>query len=381
MKIQPTLYMLLACVFVISCSENESVSQETDIDPQLEGIATDYNLISLDGTTLTSQLLNVDGRFMSLNTVNSLFSDINQSEIVYRNGNQITFYQKNNNCTGTITKYNFTNYTSKNIEVYNDLSDCNLTTTSVSNFNDLFFLGYTIDAIDKSKTYGVRIVDTDASDSNFNDIILNKMPIKMAISKNRLFVLTLDIDVTGDNSLSVIDIDTNSILSEISLGLDVRQIFLNSEENIIISYDDSHATLNSTTLGIEYTNYLNGTETDFRSSEFNYFNTDKKLYYPKKSRSYSSYPLIPSTYDFSTNLITLYAYENFLTETQQNVEFNIETTTMVGYDAVNNYMVIGYKKNNGTQAKGGILRIKASAEPKLIDNIDLDAVPYYFFEK
>lgn len=380
MKTYTTLYTLLACIFVISCSKIESVSEGPDID-EPKGVAADYSLLLVNGNILTSQLLNVDGESMTLNTTDSSFSDMNQPEITYRNGDEITFYQKNGNCTGTITKHDFGSNISKDIEVYTDLADCSLTTTSISNLNNLFFLGYTVDVTDKTKTYAVRIVDTDAIDVNFNDIVLDKKPIAMAIAKNRLFVLTLDIDVTNDNSLSVIDLNTNVVISEIALGLYAKRIFVNSEENIIISYDDLHTTLNSTTLAVEYTNYESGKETDFTSSEFIYFDTDGKLYYPKISGSFSSYPVIPSVYDFSTNLMTLYVYENFLTETQQTVEYNIETTTMVSYDIANDYIVIGYKKNSGAQTKGGILRIKPSPEPKFIDNIDLDAVPYYIFMK
>lgn len=380
MKTYTTLYTLLACFFVISCSKIESVADDPDIDDS-KGVAADYNLLLVDGDVLTSQLLNVDGESMTLNTSDSSFSDMSQPEIAYRNGDEITFYQKNGNCTGTITKHNFGNDTSKNIEVYADLGDCSLITTSISNLNNLFFLGYTIDVTNKAKTYAVRIVDADATDDNFTDIVLDKKPIAMAIARNRLFVLTLDIDVTNDNSLSVIDLNTNTVISEIALGLYAKRIFVNSEENIIIGYDDLHTTLNSTTLAVEYTNYESGKETNFISSEFNYFDTDGKLYYPKISGSYSDYPLIPAVYDFSTNLMTLYIYENFLTEAQQTVEYNIETTSMVSYDTANDYIVIGYKKNSGAKTKGGILRIKPSPEPKFIDNIDLDGVPYYIFMK
>lgn len=380
MKTYTTLYTLLACIFVISCSKIESVSEDPDID-DLKSVAADYNLLSVDGDMLTSQLLNVDGESMTLNTSDSAFSDMNQPEIVYRNEDEITLYKKNGNCTGTITKHDFSSNTSNNIEVYTEIGDCSLITTSISNLNNLFFLGYTVDVTDKTKTYAVRIVDADATDANFTDIVLDKKPIAMAIAKNKLFVLTLDIDVTNDNSLSVIDLDTNTVISEIALGLYAKRIFVNSEENIIISYDDLHTTLNSTTLAVEYTNYESGKETDFISSEFNYFDTEGKLYYPKISGSYSNYPLIPAVYDFSKNLVTLYIYENILTETQQTVEYAIETTTMVSYDMANDYIVIGYKKNNGAQTKGGILRIKPSPAPKFIDNIDLDAVPYYIFMK
>ena len=76
----------------------------------------------------------------------------------------------------------------------------------------------------------------------------------------------------------------------------------------------------------------------------------------------------------------LYAYENFLTETQRDLEFEIKSTTMVGYDEKNNLLLIGYSKTGGSK-KGGLLRIKLGLEPEFVDNLDLDGAPYALFIK
>ena len=96
--------------------------------------------------------------------------------------------------------------------------------------------------------------------------------------------------------------------------------------------------------------------------------------------SNSIYPIVAAMYDFETNNTVLYAYENFLTETQRDLEFEIKSTTMVGYDEKNNLLLIGYSKTGGSK-KGGLLRIKLGLEPEFVDNLDLDGAPYALFIK
>ena len=64
-------------------------------------------------------------------------------------------------------------------------------------------------------------------------------------------------------------------------------------------------------------------------------------------------------------------------EEDSNFEYEIETTTAVGYDEKNGLMLVGYKKLNIAANAGGIIRIKIAPEPMLIDNIDLDGVPIH----
>ena len=72
--------------------------------------------------------------------------------------------------------------------------------------------------------------------------------------------------------------------------------------------------------------------------------------------------------------------ENFLTETELDIKYNIAETTAIAYDNKNNYVLIGYKKN-GSADEGGILRITPSPDFKLIDNLDLEGVPQTIFVK
>ena len=92
----------------------------------------------------------------------------------------------------------------------------------------------------------------------------------------------------------------------------------------------------------------------------------------------TSYPNIPAVYDFETNTAFLYYYENFLSEQEQLVEFEIGDTSMVSYDAKNNLILIGYQKS-GDPGKGGLLRVRPIPNPAFIDNIDLNGVPFQMY--
>ncbi|WP_339665649.1 hypothetical protein, partial [Maribacter arcticus] len=94
--------------------------------------------------------------------------------------------------------------------------------------------------------------------------------------------------------------------------------------------------------------------------------------------SNSAIDMVPAIYDFQTNNTVVYLFENFLTESDINVKYRIATTTSIGYDEQNNYMLIGYQKK-GEVNKGGILRITPAPDFKIIDNIDLDGVPQTIF--
>ena len=100
--------------------------------------------------------------------------------------------------------------------------------------------------------------------------------------------------------------------------------------------------------------------------------------YFQKAISNSAIDMVPAIYDFQTNNTVVYLFENFLTESDINVKYKIASTTSIGYDELNNYMLIGYKKKD-EENKGGILRITPAPNFKIIDNIDLEGVPKSIF--
>jgi hypothetical protein len=130
-------------------------------------------------------------------------------------------------------------------------------------------------------------------------------------------------------------------------------------------------------MGVQYIGYEEGKEPLFHGSEFNCFDDQGRLFY-KRPNEDGEQSNIPAIYDFANNLAILYFYENFLTASQLEFEYKIGDTTMVSYDDINNIMIVGYQKMDN-ENKGGLLRIQLEPTPKLLDNLDLDAVPRQLF--
>lgn len=361
-----TLCTLL--IFACSKSENEPLEDENT------GIEADYVVLLNKDEVLKPQLLLADAETLSLNPAESSLLENTVPDLTYFDGSKFIQYHKDGNCAGQITTHDFKTDTSKTTPVFTDLNDCDLTATAIALSEKSVFVAYKMTSPNPND-YLVRIIDLSTSESTTIDITLDKKPVDLAVANNRLFVLTFDELITDENSLSVFDLSNNSLIHEMDLGYSVRRIFTDTQKNIIISYDELHTTLNSVNMSFEYTQYEDNTAPKFSSATSSNFDLDGRLYYPMEPGENSSYPLVPAIYDFSKKLVVLYAYENFLTEQKRNFEYEIETTTAVGYDEENGLMLVGYKKMNTASKDGGLLRIRLAPEPALIDHIDLDGVP------
>jgi len=196
-------------------------------------------------------------------------------------------------------------------------------------------------------------------------------------SSNRLFVLTLNEFVTDEYHLSVLDLNTNQQIVEVNLGYSALKLFKNNSEQVLISYPELHTTLGQISLDKTYTIYSENTAPDFITTKDSFLDSSGKMYFQKAMLN-TEIAMVSAIYDFQTNNTVVYLFENFLTESDINVKYRIATTTSIGYDEQNNYMLIGYQKK-GEVNKGGILRITPAPDFKIIDNIDLDGVPQTIF--
>jgi len=374
MKTYTIFYMLLALV-IIGCNKSDEGEGGGGKNKSVDA---SYALLLKNGSLLSTQLLNAGADVITLNPAQSALVEKQMPQLTYTKGTNFLQYHKTGDCSGEITKHDFSDDTSTVIQVFADLGDCDLTATTIAESNNSIFIGYEFEKASMPNDYFVRVIQMGTNE--FADVTLDKKPVGLAIANNRLFILTLDEKITDENSLSVMDLTSNTLIHEMGLGYDAQRIFENNQGNIVISYPELHTNLNSSTLAFDYTQYADGTEPKFVTSNSTHFDLEGKLYYPVSPGSNSIYPVIPAVYDFSQNLTILYAYENFLTETKRNFEFEIETTTMVGFDHKNNLILIGYKKTSGSN-KGGLLRIKPAPEPAFVDNLDVDGIPYAIFVK
>ncbi|MBM1107443.1 hypothetical protein JQC67_14910 [Aurantibacter crassamenti] len=384
MKTYNLLYLLLACV-IFSCSKSDSGSN-SDPDKKEENTGADasYNLLVKDEGLLSSTLINATAETTILNPAKSTFEDMPVPNIIYNDGSVLTAYHQVTDCSGTISQFDFSTNTLTELEVFTEMSDCELNVSAIAHSDAKFYLTY---ESDDSNEYFVRVIDSNGAESNFIDVPLRDdvfdptyVPKELVFANNRLFILGHDEDATDEYHIITMDGTNNTLIHDLNLGFKVKQIFKNPDDNIIVSYSNLHSLLNSSSMVVKYTNYGEGTQPNFTNSKYNYFDKEGRMYYETPPGAISTYATIPAVYDFDEQLAILYAYENFLTEAQYSFEFEIENTSMVAYDDKNDYIIIGYKKK-GSVNKGGLLRIKPAPDPALIDNLNVEGIPYKLFVK
>ncbi len=364
-------------LFVIGCSKSDGPIDDDGgkIEPSVEA---DYTLLVNFHGMLTGKLLNGDAETLSLNDGDSGFPKIAKPLLISEEGKVLTMYHKKSACSGEITIHDFSKATTKSVAVFSDLGACTLTAKAIVQGGNTVYVAYEKEVSAESTAFMVRAIDVTGAGGVFEDVMLKFNPVGLAFSNNRLFIFSLDEKITDEYQLTVLDAKSNKEIFEDNLGFDAKSIFKNPDGNIIIGYDELHSTYNSSTLALAYTNYPSGKAPNFINSEFKHFDRSGKMYYAMLAGIHSDYSLVPAIYDFDENLTVLYAYENFLSKTQLNFEFEIENTTVVHYDEANNLLLVGYKKI-GEGNKGGLLRIKTKPEPKLAGNLDLDGVPYAIY--
>lgn len=376
MKTYYAFFMLFA-VALIGCSKSDG---PTNGDVGIVGFDVGYSLLLSKQGALASSLLNANLETITVNSNDGPFENIPTPQHTYRDGSEMSFYTKNLNCSGEFTRFDFDTDTSVSFPVFTDIGNCGLSVIGIAHSQNFFFLAYELPQDGKEDQFFIRIVDaTDPEEnSNFIDILLDKRPLQLVSSKNRLFILVVDEAVTGKYSIIVFDTGTKGLVHEKNLGIDVQKIVKDHNGDIMVNYPQLHSVISSNTLAIiSETRYLDGKETKFGNSPVGYFNGNR-LYYPMETDIATIYPHIPAVYDFGTKTAILYLYENFLTLEERQFEFGIGDTTMVFYDAKNNLILIGYRKKADPNL-GGLLRIKPAPDSKFIDNTDLDGVPQAVF--
>jgi len=376
MKTYNLFYACMALLVLIGCSKTESGDSGNNGGEKT--VQANYTLIVNNQGNLSGTLFNVEDEALTIKTEESKFTSMSTPDLSFDENSVLTTYTTKTNCSGTLTVHDFNDNSNVSFDVFSDLGACNLTVKSIARKGNKLYLAYELHITSTLDEFYVRALDVSVAVPTFVDVELEQRPIELAYANNRLFVLGLDEALTDENSITAIDASANSVIHTQLIGFDVRRIFTNPANNIIISYDNLHSTLNSVTMALSYTSYGEGKEPNFTESSTLHFDSAGKMYYQMSPTAYSEFPVIPAIYDFSKNLTVLYAYENFMTETQLNFEFNIEKTTMVSYDEENDLLLIGYKKTSGAN-KGGLLLIKPAPDPELLNSIDVVGIPTAIF--
>ncbi|WP_339653757.1 hypothetical protein [uncultured Maribacter sp.] len=119
------------------------------------------------------------------------------------------------------------------------------------------------------------------------------------------------------------------------------KLFKNSSEQVIISYPELHTIIDAVSLDKTYTWYGDNTAPNFLTTDDSLVDSSGKMYF-QKAMPNSRIDMVPAIYDFQTNNKVVYLFENFLSHSELNVKYKIASTTSIGYDGLNNYMLIGY---------------------------------------
>lgn len=365
-------------VLALSCTKTENT---TPIDDEGPNVDADYSVLIAHNGALSETLLNANAEVITKDPGSSPFQSITLPEHSYRDGHNISWYSTNPDCTGELTKVDFSSYATKQVAVFEDLLNCDLVVKSITHSNNSMYLAYAVPGTGVEDTsYFIRTIDASSEEVTFTDIELELEPVQIVFALNKVFILSLDADEEDKFALIVFDTNSGTLIHELNLDYNAQRIFKTVDNNIMVSYPELHLVIHSSSMTVtETVRYNEGLEPKFGYTEVSVFGPAGNLYYPMPTNlDETDYPNIPGVYDFSTNTAVLYYFENFLTASEREFEYEIGDTSMVSYDTANNLILIGYQKSSDSN-KGGLLRIKPIPEPAFIDNIDLDGVPKQIF--
>lgn len=372
MKTYPIVALLLMGLSFVACEKSNDATSE-EFPP---GTTANYTVFLKGNNRLYTQLLRATADGLALKEEASAFVTGPSESLKFSAAGEISFYTTTN-CDATVQVYNAITDKTRILEVFKDLNVCTIEVTAIAHTSEYVLLSYIRELEGKERQFTLRYIPLASDGQPFLDIPLDKKPIELMPSSSRLFVLTQNEFVTDEFHLSVFDMTSKERLIELDLGYNAKKLFKNNAGDLIISYPELHTLLNASTLDKKYTMYGDNTEPGFISTKDSFMDSYGRLYFQKTIPT-ARVETVPASYDFEKNNTVVYLYENFLTETELTVKYNIAATTTIGYDEQNDVVLIGYQKN-GPQGKGGILRISPAPDFKLLDNIDLEAVPQSIF--
>ena len=354
--------------FLAACSKSATEPQDNNNPLTIES---DYTLLMGQNGVLTTQSILSSENGMVSETDDLDFPPFPSTEISYADGNTFSFFEVTSDCKGKILRYDFDSGDYQLIETFLNLNTCDLNITAIAHDNTHVFLSFIKSEMGKSDAYFVRIINLNDTDSAV-DVELGLKPMFMVPSKEKVFVLTHDVEITDENGIIAIDIIGQSTVYEKLIGFNAKKIFKARDGNIIISYPELHTKMNSSTFEEVYTQYGETLRPNLYASTYYKFDSTSKLYYIMDKEE-DQVRKIPAVYDFQANKATLYYFNNFLSE-EKTVELNIKSASAIGYDEKNGFILVGYQKN-GNDNTGGLLRLTPTPDFTYVDNIDLDAVP------
>jgi hypothetical protein len=371
------LAILLMGLILLSCSKPGSGPIENPEDP---GVDSKYSVLLSNDGAINSAGFTANAVEISTDGVQSQVAQTGTEMLYYRKGNTFSFLNPVPGCNASIQYWDEGGISLYLDQVFPEDDNCERKIIAFSHSEQAFYIAYSIPGTGmKEVLYYIRALQFEDGDAVFDDIAIQKEPLQLLSSGNRVFVLTFDTQL-GNNTLQVLNAATGTEEMTSDLGTGVVKVISTTEGNILVSYPTRHLILEAYSLEVlSRVSYLDGKEPNFANSESYYFDPAGALYYAMPTDPSDSFAAhIPAVYDFSKYTAYLYFFENFLSEDRLEA-YDIGDTRAVAYDHNNGILLIGYEKANAA-GTGGLVRIKPDPEPEFIDQTDLEGEPLCSWE-
>ena len=137
----------------------------------------DYTLLVQSNELLSLINLEADAETIFLDPGITEFQGISLPSVTYRDGNEISIFNAQTDCSGRISFYDFKNDALQKTVVFDDLGNCDLIVRALAHSENTFYVGYEVPGGGAKETlYYIRIIDTSLSEPEFVDIELDKRP-------------------------------------------------------------------------------------------------------------------------------------------------------------------------------------------------------------
>ena len=257
------IYFAMLAYFIIGCSDNTDGYQEAIVEFPNEDAT--YSLLFQANGLLSLIKLNANAEGIFPDPGISEFESSTLPSVTYRNGNEISLFHSQTDCSGNISLYIFKNDALKKTVVFDDLRNCDLIVHTLAHYGNIFYIGYEVPGTGAKETlYYARIIDSSPPEPEFFDIELDKKPLQAIYANNRVFVLAEDMEDSYRNYLLVYDTLEEKFVADINLGFEAQKLFKSDDGNIIVSYPELHNFVSSSTMAIvNTTRYEDGKEPGF----------------------------------------------------------------------------------------------------------------------
>lgn len=250
-----------------------------------------------------------------------------------------------------------------------------------ANSENKLFLGYFSPV--GSTNYGIRTINLTTEEEidlivefNVNDVF---DPLYYG---DRLLITYLD--QQSNYKLSVLDTESNDLITTFEFGKSVPSILINKEGELIIISGNSASDYELTLYDLQTLEVI---QEDLFSINRYFFAgpiqseasiVNEKLYYLNLYAQPSNIPFGPATYDFITKENRIIDMPSIVQQVQDEVGLDIELTAF-DYNEISNTFLMGYAKLvNEETLEGGIIVI--SEEGRLLRNTNLEFAPTRFIE-